>query len=71
MIENRIAAIVLTPEFMIGAKTNRYKDVQLFDNTLIGFDLQHMKGFESVYEKSATSKNGLNLKFKKVYEALV
>lgn len=71
VIENRIAAIVLTPEFMIGAKTNRYKDVQLFDNNFIGFDLQHMKGFESVYEKSKTSTNGLNLKFKKTYESLV
>lgn len=71
VIENRIAAIVLTPEFMVGAKTNRYKDVQLFDNAFIGFDLQHMKGFESVYEKSRTSTNGINLKFKKAYEALV
>jgi predicted amidohydrolase len=71
VIENRIAAIVLTPDFMIGAKTNRYKDVQLFDNDFIGFDLQHMKGFESVYEKSRTSTSGLNLKYKKAYEALV
>ena len=71
VIENRIAAIVQTPEFMIGAKTNRYKNVQLFENTLIGFDLEHMKGFESVYEKSPSSTNGLNLKFKKAYESLV
>lgn len=56
---------------MIGAKTNRYKDVQLFDSTFVGFDLQHMEGFESVYEKSTNSTNGINLKFKKAYETLV
>ncbi|KAA0783645.1 hypothetical protein COM04_26490 [Bacillus wiedmannii] len=71
VIENRIAAVIVAPNLMIGAKTNRYKDVQLFSGDTIGFDLQHMTGFDSVYEKAQSSNKGLNLKFKEDYEALI
>lgn len=70
-IENRIAVVISTPDYTIGAKTNRYKDVQLFRGESIGFDLEHMYGFDSVYEKSIKSKNGINLIFKEKYESLI
>lgn len=70
-IENRIGVVIKTPEFIIGAKTNRYKDVQLFTGEEFGFDLEHMNGFESVYEKNIKSSNGLNLFYKEKYENLV
>ena len=70
-IENRIAVVIDTPHYRIGAKTNRYKDVQLFERPTIGFDLQHMYGFDSVYEKNPTSTNGLNVKYRDLYEALI
>jgi len=70
-IENRVAVIICTDDYMIGAKTNRYKDVQLFHGESIGFDLQHMKGFDSVYEKNERSMNGINIVHKEKYEALI
>lgn len=73
VIENRIAAVVIAPNFFIGAKTNRYKNVQLFNgmNNIIGFDFNHIHGFDSVYEKNENSEFGLNIKFKREYEALI
>ncbi|BCD00029.1 hypothetical protein BC30048_2931 [Bacillus cereus] len=71
VIENRIAAVIVAPNLMIGAKTNRYKDVQLFEGDTIGFDLLHMNGFDSVYVKDPSETGGLNLKFKEDYEALI
>lgn len=70
-IENRVAVVIATPDFTLGAKTNRYKDVQLFRSVTIGFDLAHMYGFDSVYEKNARSINGLNVVFKDKYERLI
>lgn len=70
-IENRIGLVIITSNFTIGAKTNRYKDVQLFRSKTIGFDLEHMYGFDSVYEKKSNSINGLNVIFKDKYEALI
>lgn len=71
VIENRIAAVIVAPNIMIGAKTNRYKDVQLFEGDTIGFDARNMKGFDSVYEKRPNKTGGLNLKFKEDYEGLI
>ncbi|QWG44698.1 hypothetical protein EXW31_10515 [Bacillus mycoides] len=71
VIENRIAAVIVAPNFMIGAKTNQCKDVQLFEGDTIGFNLRNMKGFDSVYVKSPSKTGGLNLKFKEDYEALI
>lgn len=70
-IENRIAVVIKTPKYLIGAKTNRYKDVQLFKGESFGFDLEHMYGFDSVYEKNKNSMNGLNIAHKEKYEALI
>ncbi|PIC72978.1 hypothetical protein CSV76_12540 [Sporosarcina sp. P17b] len=73
VIENRIAAVVVAPNLFIGAKTNRYKNVQLFNgrNSIIGFDFNHIYGFDSVYEKDESSDFGLNIKFKEEYESLI
>lgn len=70
-IENRIAVVIKTPKYLIGAKTNRYKDVQLFTGRSFGFDLQHMYGFDSVYEKNKNSMNGINIIHKEKYEAII
>ena len=70
-IENRIALVIVTTAFTIGAKTNRYKGVQLFRSETIGFDLEHMAGFDSVYEKNINSANGFNLFYKEKYESLL
>lgn len=70
-IENRIAIVIKTPQYLIGAKTNRYKDIQLFRGESFGFDLQHMYGFDSVYEKNKNSMNGINSVHKEKYEALI
>lgn len=70
-IENRIAVVIKTPKYLIGAKTNRYKDVQLFTGRSFGFDLQHMYGFDSVYEKNKSSMNGININHKEKYEAII
>lgn len=70
-IENRIAVVIKTPGYLLGAKTNRYKDVQLFNGESFGFDLAHMYGFDSVYEKNLKSINGINLRYKENYEALI
>ncbi|WP_336769850.1 nitrilase-related carbon-nitrogen hydrolase [Bacillus bombysepticus] len=71
VIENRIAAVIVAPNLMIGAKTTQHKDVQLFEGDTIGFNLQNMKGFDSVYIKEPNKTEGLNLKFKEEYEALI
>ncbi|GGA40697.1 nitrilase-related carbon-nitrogen hydrolase [Psychrobacillus lasiicapitis] len=73
VIENRIAAVVATPDLLIGAKTNRYKDVQLFEgkDNQIGFDLQHMYGTSSIYQKNGNSMMGIVEKHKKKYEGLL
>ena len=70
-IENRIAVVIKTPKYLIGAKTNRYKDVQLFTGKSFGFDLEHMYGFDSVYEKNKNSMNGINIVHKEKYEAII
>lgn len=73
VIENRVAAVVATPDILIGAKTNRYKDVQLFKSTnnQIGFDLQHMYGTTSIYQKNENSSLGILLKHREKYERLI
>ncbi|MBE1555485.1 hypothetical protein [Sporosarcina limicola] len=73
VIESRVAAVVASPSLLIGAKTNRYKDVQLFKsiNNQIAFDLQHMYGIDSIYQKAESSTLGIPLKYKVKYEALV
>lgn len=70
-IENRIAVVIKTPKYLIGAKTNRYKDVQLFKGKSFCFDLEHMYGFDSVYEKNKNSMNGINIVHKEKYEAII
>lgn len=73
VIENRVAAVVATPELLIGAKTNRYKDVQLFKSkdSQIGLDLQHMYGTSSIYQKNGNSMMGIIEKHRKNYESLL
>ncbi|OMP68727.1 nitrilase-related carbon-nitrogen hydrolase [Domibacillus epiphyticus] len=73
VIESRFAAVVAAPNLLIGAKTNRYKDVQLFKSTAnqIGYDLQHMYGITSIYQKGENNMLGIALKHRKKYEELV
>lgn len=70
-LENRVAVIIAMKDQLIGAKVNRFGDAQLFTGEEIGLNLQYMFGFDSVYEPDIESSNGLNLCFKKYYEALV
>jgi len=72
VIENRIGCIVVGKEYLIGAKTNRYKDVQLFKSTdnKIGFELQFMQGIDSIFQKSVSTTQGIPLNFKEDYLAL-
>lgn len=71
-IENRIGCIVAAKNCFIGAKTNRYKDIQLFNptNNKIGFDLQFMQGIDSIFQKTA-SIQGISVKHKDAYLSLV
>lgn len=68
-IENRIGCIVVADNLFIAAKTNRYKDIQLFKATdnKIGFDLQFMQGINSLFQKSANSDLGIPVKFREQY----
>lgn len=70
-LENRVAVVIVMKDQLIGAKVNRFSDAQLFVGKEIGFNLQYMLGVESVYETNIESSNGLNVCFKKYYEALV
>ncbi|TWT05435.1 hypothetical protein FQV26_13460 [Planococcus sp. CPCC 101016] len=72
-IENRIGYIVVADNLFVAAKTNRYKDTQLFKATenKIGFDLQFMQGINSVFQKSASSKQGIPVRFKEQYLSLL
>lgn len=73
VIENRIGCITVAKNCFIGAKTNRYKDVQLFKSTnnQIGFDLQFMHGIDSLFQNSVSSKQGVPMKFKEQYLSLL
>lgn len=68
-IENRIACVVVADNLFVAAKTNRYKDIQLFKATdnKIGFDLQFMQGINSLFQKSANSDLGIPVKFREQY----
>lgn len=72
-IENRIGCIVVADNLFIAAKTNRYKDIQLFKATdsKIGFDLQFMQGINSLFQNSVSSKQGIPMKFKEQYLSLL
>ncbi|WP_416144630.1 hypothetical protein [Planococcus koreensis] len=72
-IENRIGCIVVADNLFVTAKTNRYKDIQLFKATdnKIGFDLQFMKGINSLFQNSASSKQGIPARFKEQYLSLL
>lgn len=72
-IENRIGCIVVEDNLFVAAKTNRYKDIQLFKATdnKIGFDLQFMQGINSLFQNSASSKQGIPVRFKEQYLGLL
>lgn len=72
-IENRTACIVVADNLFVAAKTNRYKDIQLFKATdnKIGFDLQFMGGINSLFQNSASSKQGIPVRFKEQYLSLL
>lgn len=72
-IENRIGCIVVADNLFVAAKTNRYKDIQLFKATdnKIGFDLQFMQGINSIFQKSASSTQGIPVRFKEQYLSLL
>lgn len=68
-IENRIGCVVFAENLFVAAKTNRYKDIQLFKATdnKIGFDLQFMQGINSLFQKSASSDLGIPVEFREQY----
>lgn len=70
-IENRIAVVLITKNMFIGAKTTRYKDIQLFNpiDEKIGFDLTFMKGIDSVFQRS-NRKLGIPKKYEQAYLSL-
>ncbi|MDN3451652.1 hypothetical protein QMA09_15745 [Planococcus sp. APC 3906] len=72
-IENRIGCIVVADNLFVAAKTNRYKDIQLFKATdnKIGFDLQFMQGINSLFQNSANSKQGIPVRYKEQYLGLL
>jgi len=72
-IENRIGCIVVAENLFVAAKTNRYKDIQLFKPTdnKIGFDLQFMQGINSLFQNSTSSKQGIPMRFKQQYLSLL
>ncbi|MBB5181106.1 putative amidohydrolase [Planomicrobium koreense] len=72
-IENRIGCIVVADNLFVAAKTNRYKDIQLFKATdnKIGFDLQFMQGINGLFQNSASSKQGIPVRFKEQYLSLL
>ena len=72
-IENRIGCIVVAENLFVAAKTNRYKDTQLFKPTdnKIGFDLQFMQGINSLFQNSTTSNQGIPVRFKDQYLSLL
>lgn len=72
-IENRIGCIVVAENLFVAAKTNRYKDIQLFKPTdnKIGFDLQFMQGINSLFQNSTSSKQGIPVQFKEQYLSLL
>ncbi|MUV07063.1 hypothetical protein GOP80_07715 [Planococcaceae bacterium Storch 2/2-2] len=69
-IENRIALVAFNESGTFGAKTNRYKNVQLFQGETIGFDLQHMHGPFSTFQKNSKSKMGIASQWIERYAAL-
>lgn len=71
VIENRIAAILITKNLFLGAKTTRYKNIQLFkpENAIVGFDLAFMHGIDSVFQRT-NRKLGIPYKYKQAYIAL-
>ncbi|WP_404275689.1 nitrilase-related carbon-nitrogen hydrolase [Exiguobacterium undae] len=75
VIENRIAGIILSPNLKVIAKTNRYKDIQLFkmpsDTHKIGIPLEHIHGFDSVYQKNNNSSIGIPICYKEKYENII
>lgn len=75
VIENRIAGMILSPNLKIGAKTNRYKDIQLFKmptvNKRIGIPLEHIHGFDSIYQKNNKSTIGIPICYKEKYEDII
>ena len=75
VIENRIAGVILSPHLKIAAKTNRYKDIQLFEMSSsthkIGLPLEHMNGFDSIYQKNSNSAIGIPLIYKTNYEDII
>lgn len=70
-IESRIAVVIIAKNAFFGAKTTRYKDIQLFkpSDNKIGFDLAFMKGVASVFQKSNT-RLGIPKKYQQRYLAL-
>ncbi|HJH11348.1 MAG TPA: hypothetical protein K8V30_06660, partial [Metalysinibacillus jejuensis] len=70
-IESRIAVVLITKNMFVGAKTTRYKDIQLFNpiDEKIGFDLTFMKGIDSVFQRS-NRKLGIPKKYESAYLAL-
>lgn len=72
-IENRIGCIVVADNLFVAAKTNRYKDIQLFKATdnKIGFDLQFMQGINSIFQNSPSNAQGIPVQFKEQYLSLL
>lgn len=72
-IENRVGCMVVADNLFVAAKTNRYKDIQLFKPTdnKIGFDLQFMQGINSLFQNAANSNQGIPVKFKNQYLSLL
>ncbi|AGA59643.1 hypothetical protein Theco_3618 [Thermobacillus composti KWC4] len=72
VIENRIGAVIVSPNLKAGMKTNRYKNIQLFYpvEDMIGFDLNFLGGPNSVFSNSS-SLLGIHRKHKDKYYSLV